>query len=78
MTIKAHFDGRVLIPDEPLGLAVNQQVTLQVEPAGVPTVHTEKEMLELFAEMDADAVQAGDGIDYSRDSIYGGTIDDPR
>jgi hypothetical protein len=78
MTIKAHFDGRVLIPDEPLDLAVNQEVRLQVEPAGAPVVRTEKEMLELFAEMDADTVHADHGIDYSRDSIYGGTIDDPR
>jgi hypothetical protein len=78
MTIRAHFDGRVLIPDEPLGLAVNQQVTLQVEAATVPAVRTEKEMLELFAEMDADTVHADHGIEYSRDSIYGGTLDDPR
>jgi hypothetical protein len=32
-TIRAHFDGRVLVPDEPVNLPVNQSVQVQLEPA---------------------------------------------
>ncbi|HZL37102.1 MAG TPA: hypothetical protein VFC78_17415 [Tepidisphaeraceae bacterium] len=32
IALKAHFDGKVLVPDEPLALALNQQVRITVEP----------------------------------------------
>jgi len=32
-TLKAHFDGKVLIPDEPVNLPVDCALKLQVEPA---------------------------------------------
>ena len=32
MTVHGHFDGRVIIPDEPLGLRPNQPVIVQIEP----------------------------------------------
>ncbi|HXE53701.1 MAG TPA: hypothetical protein VN541_11825 [Tepidisphaeraceae bacterium] len=32
IALKAHFDGRVLVPDEPLALAPNQKVRITVEP----------------------------------------------
>jgi hypothetical protein len=32
MTVHAHFDGKVLIPDEPLDLLPNQAVIVQIEP----------------------------------------------
>ena len=78
MTIKAHFDGSVLIPNQPLDLPLNQEVTIQLELSTPQVVRTEKEMLELFTEMDEDSVNTGHFVDFSRDSIYGGTIDDPR
>jgi hypothetical protein len=34
MTIKAHFDGKVIVPDEPVDLPVGQQVELQVVDVG--------------------------------------------
>jgi hypothetical protein len=33
--IKAHFDGRVLVPDEPVELPVNQPLRVYVEPTPV-------------------------------------------
>jgi hypothetical protein len=33
-TIMAHFDGKVLVPDEPVQLPVNQPLSVQVEVAG--------------------------------------------
>lgn len=32
-TIKAHYDGRVIVPDEPVHLVDNQQVTVTIHPA---------------------------------------------
>lgn len=34
MTVNAHFDGRVIIPDEPLNLAPNQALIVRIEPVG--------------------------------------------
>src|ERR1019366_805594 len=32
MTVNAHFDGRAIIPDEPLDLRPNQALIVQIEP----------------------------------------------
>ncbi len=37
IALNAHFDGKVLVPDEPLQLAPNQKVRLQVETIDPPT-----------------------------------------
>ena len=81
MTIKAHFDGKTFIPDEPVDFPPNIAVTLQVGSAsGEPPLTTEMEQrLQALDELermaaDADAPEA----DWSRDSIYSGTLDDPR
>ena len=41
IALKAHFDGKVFVPDEPLDLAPNQQVRLQVETidSPAPAIH---------------------------------------
>jgi hypothetical protein len=51
---------------------------MELEPPVPQVVESEKEMLELFAGMDEDSVNAGHFVDFSRDSIYSGTLDDPR
>lgn len=32
----AHFDGKVIVPDEPLALKPNQRVRIQIEPIDPP------------------------------------------
>ena len=32
IVLRAHYDGKVLVPDEPLDLPVNQSVRIEVEP----------------------------------------------
>jgi hypothetical protein len=32
VTLNAHFDGKVIIPDEPLALKPNQKIRISVEP----------------------------------------------
>ena len=34
MTVNAHFDGKAIIPDEPLDLRPNQALIVQIEPVG--------------------------------------------
>jgi len=34
--LNAHFDGKVIVPDEPLALKPNQRVRIQVEPIDQP------------------------------------------
>ena len=77
-TIKAHYDGKVLVPHEKLDLPVDQELTVQLELPAPQPVRTEQELLALFAEMDEDSVNTGHFVDFSRDSIYTGTLDDPR
>ncbi len=36
MTVRAHFDGKAIIPDEPLDLPPNQALIVQIEPVGAP------------------------------------------
>lgn len=39
--LNAHFDGKVIVPDEPLALKPNQRVRIQVEPIDQPTPPSE-------------------------------------
>jgi hypothetical protein len=34
MTVSAHFDGKVIVPDEPLDLPPNQALVVQIERVG--------------------------------------------
>jgi hypothetical protein len=49
LQLKAHFDGKVIVPDEPLDVPVNQPLTVQVS-------------LELAAGEDEAGVQWSSGI----------------
>ena len=81
-TIQAHFDGKVFIPDGPVPLRKNQSVTLHVNTLGdKPSAAEVKRRLKAFAELKKLANKKGSGnpnVDWSRDSIYSGTLDDPR
>jgi hypothetical protein len=37
MTLKVHFDGKVLVPDEPVNLPVNCALEVQIKPIGAPS-----------------------------------------
>lgn len=38
VTLNAHFDGKVIVPDEPLTLKPNQKLRITVEPVESPPV----------------------------------------
>lgn len=79
-TIRAHFDGRVFVPDEAVALPQGFAVTLHIDAIqnrqGSPS---KAELLERLAELEkmAEAANAPEA-DFSRDSIYSGNLDDPR
>ncbi len=75
-TIKAHFDGKTFVPDEPVDMPVNTQVTLLVEGLESAQVEGQLKALEELEKL-ADSA-GGHRADWSRESIYSGTRDDPR
>ena len=78
-TIRAHFDGKTFVPDEPVDAAINQFATVVLESTARPETPLTGEAFDaILAEMDRDAVITNHPVDDSRESIYSGTIDDPR
>jgi hypothetical protein len=65
-TIRAHFDGRVIVPDEKVDLPLNQPLKVQVETTGAPT-GTASDLANsgLFG-IWADRKDIGDSIEYAR------------
>ena len=49
MTVRAHFDGRVIVPDEPLDLAPNQTVLLEITTVSPPEGREHQSALEWLA-----------------------------
>ena len=49
MTVSAHFDGKVIVPDEPLDLPPNQALILQIEAVGGRDVSSEESSLAWIA-----------------------------
>lgn len=47
IALKAHYDGKVLVPDEPVTLAPNQKVLLQIQPIDPPAVPMPKRVFGL-------------------------------
>jgi hypothetical protein len=43
--LNAHFDGKVIVPDEPLALKPNQRARIQVEPIDQPPPQTQSRRL---------------------------------
>jgi hypothetical protein len=39
--LNAHFDGKVIVPDEPLALKPNQRLRIQVEPIDEPSLQSD-------------------------------------
>lgn len=79
MTVTAHFDGRAIIPDEPLDMPPNQALILQIERVG-PREPVEESALAWLAAnaVDNDALPT-DLADQHDHYLYGcATKDRPR
>ena len=49
MTVNAHFDGKVIVPDEPLDLLPNQALILQIQPVNGEGEQAEESALAWIA-----------------------------
>jgi len=68
--IKAHFDGRVLVPEEPVDLPVNQTVELYVQPLASDRPPL-MELVELLSQYPANPASPGDGAAQHDHYLYG-------
>lgn len=79
MTVNAHFDGKVIVPDEPLDLPPNQALILQIQTVSENGAPAEESALAWIAEnaVDSDAVPA-DLADRHDHYLYGRSIENER
>jgi hypothetical protein len=49
MTVNAHFDGKVIVPDEPLDLAPNQPVIVEIHPVNGAPLGSEESATDWIA-----------------------------
>ena len=67
-TIKAHFDGKAFIPDEPVDVPVNEPLTLKVESTSPPAPSgTAADLLNSgLVGMWKDREDIGDSLEFAR------------
>ena len=60
MTVSAHFDGKVIVPDEPLDLPPNQALILHIQPVPGDDIPAEESALGWIAAnaVDSEALPA--------------------
>jgi hypothetical protein len=67
MTIRAHYDGKVIVPDEPVELPIDQPLKVEVQPA-----YSESAVLadvEWHAALDRLAARAIHGLNIPDDAL---------
>ena len=79
MTVNAHFDGKVIVPDVPLDLPPNQALILQIQSVGGKEVSTEESSLTWIAAnaVDSDALPV-DLADRHDHYLYGRSSGDEQ
>jgi hypothetical protein len=78
MTVNAHFDGRVIVPDEPLDLPPNQALIVRIEPV-FATTDTEGSALSwIAANAVASRTQPADLADQHDHYLYGAPAKDTQ
>ena len=77
MTVSAYFDGKVIVPDEPLDLPPNQALILQIQAVGGKDLSTEESSLAWIAAnaVDSDTLPV-DLADHHDRYLYGRSSED--
>ena len=79
-TIKAHFDGKTFVTDQPVSLPLDHPVTLHIDAINSRRDTTTKQerlqRLEVLENMPRESIAPE--ADFYRDSIYSRNIDVPR
>jgi hypothetical protein len=79
MTVGAHFDGRVIVPDEPLDLPANQALIVQIERVGGEAVPSDESALTWLAAHAVDSEALPTNLAHGHDHyLYGRTCTDER
>jgi hypothetical protein len=79
MTVHAHFDGRAIIPDEPVDLPTNQALIVQIESVGASEIADDSALAWLEANAVEDDSLPADLADRHDHYLYGCiTGDRPR
>jgi hypothetical protein len=79
MTVHAHFDGKAIIPDEPLDIPPNQALILQIERVGPREPAEESALAWLAANAIGDDTLPTDLADRHDHYLYGSPAKDrPR
>jgi hypothetical protein len=79
VTVSAHFDGRVIVPDEPLDLPPNQALIVQIERVGGDAAPSDESALTWLAANAVDSeVLPTDLADRHDRYLYGRTSTDER
>ena len=79
MTVSAHYDGKAIIPDEPLDLPPNQALIVQIESVGAREPAADESALAWLAAnaVENDALPA-DLADQHDHYLYGCSMQDRR
>ena len=79
VTVNAHFDGKVIVPDEPLDLPPNQALIVQIERVGDEAVASDESALTWLTAnaVDNDALPT-DLADRHDHYLYGRSSTDER
>ena len=72
IAINAHYDGKVIVPDEPLELPPNQALIVRIEPVPAIVSSTEESALAWLAENAADTPALPTDLSHHHDHyLYG-------
>lgn len=79
MTVSAHFDGKVIVPDEPLDLPPNQALIVQIERVGGEVVTSDESALTWLADNAVDSEALPTDLAERHDLyLYGRSSNDER
>ena len=79
MTVNAHFDGKAIVPDEPLDMPLNQALIVQIERVGPREPEEESALAWLAANAVENDALATDLADQHDHYLYGSAAKDrPR
>jgi len=73
ISVSAHFDGKAIIPDEPLDLPQGQPLLIQVEPVRQSERTSTKSAFEWFAENAVDDLSMPSDLAHQHDHYLYGT-----
>ena len=77
MTVSAHFDGKVIIPDEPLDLPPNQALIVQIEPVDKKREPVKESALTWIAANASESLALPDDLADQHDRyLYGRSTND--